>query len=1202
MLKSPIIEALWGVPLIVWEEEIINLTWSSYIVMIGWKRILVDLWMFQWSEAADYLNTENVWYLKDIDAVVITHAHIDHIGRLPLLYQHGFRWQIYMTSATRDIWKEMLLDSFKIQQNDWEGKDRIAKKLIERFTKAVAIKTELEELNWNLSKEDRWKIKTSLTKKIWGDYDSKMTLEEVEEYLSFYSIESKEDIEIAVSKLWELPFTEQDVYETLEMVQPIEYWIETVLSSKKKNVKNNNHENQNILDTLPYFLANWMSSYDFTLNSSERRLLKWKWEEKLEADIKKSIKSHSETIKENHERVKKELEAAYIYVYEQYAFLDNATDEQKKELSNVVAQRRLHRNYLKRYKIKNKEDIESAIEDKSIVERFRIGIDYNSNDIQKALKCISTGKNASWNDRELITFTFRDAAHVVWSIWVTFTEYENATSTKKLKYKTESDIFRLLDIKWESISVSLWWDLWRIEWNRLWSPQLPEKKVSYLQVESTYGWREHRPRKDSVAELVSLIEESKWDVLMSVFSQQRMQEMMLTIAEECMDGTLNIDDYEIIIDWPLWEKVTSLYFKHRGDVYNLLKESEQIRVFGRVIFRFLKEWEHEELYKNNDENLVIKKINKEEITRLMYAKRKNDLLNLKEIVGSEKYNEILDDIIKWVLSEVDKEKSEKDWFDYSNLNKVFAKILKNNQTWEQKSKNSIDKLKQIVGNYLNEDEQSRLTFTEYSKKRRKRIILTSSGMMNGGAIMNHLPYILKNPHCSLLAPWYLSEWTLWHAIVTEWKESVVIKWEKVQIACNRKFIDGFSSHISHSEILDYLTRCLKEDKIEKNGTIAFVHGSYIWQGLLKYDLEKILELHNRTDVKVHIPELFSSYDVVSKKSIKLAPENIPKVNVEEWKKTTPNKTPKYLLKTPKKKEVSSEELKRITRLRELREEIEKECIVWNDKSHISHVVDLLKTWLEKNLDFQFNTAYKKNISPILRNLTQISPEQEKILVELVKRQRNIKESNFVMNFQKNKPGYRDERTHDIVFWSGDFEQTQLEKLLEEDNFNWDTKLFLEEKLNLLKSENDEKKKRNIITSIDKRIRLEGRKMRSPWIDLNFSVNDLENDILTFLETIFQKEYFEDYIAKNFDVNSFLLSKKSLKDYIIKKYELEKLTWSEKLSKHYNDIIEYIEDMQWILDKILEERDSSLQNEEDLCDILYWAQLTVEEIRSRIINI
>jgi hypothetical protein len=324
--------------------------------------------------------------------------------------------------------------------------------------------------------------------------------------------------------------------------------------------------------------------------------------------------------------------------------------------------------------------------------------------------------------------------------------------------------------------------------------------------------------------------------------------------------------------------------------------------------------------------------------------------------------------------------------------------------------------------------------------------------------------------------------------------------------------------------------------------------------------------------------------------------------MQKWEKTTPNKTPKVLLKAPKKKGISSEESKKITRISELRDEIQKESLPANNHFWISYVSDLLNTWLSDHLDVELSSGFAKFNNPGLKWLAELSPVQEKILVEQVKNHRNHKKSDFVIDLQKNEPGYEKPNTHDIVFWEWNFKKNELEELLKSGNFNGDTKVFLAEKLNLLKSENDEKKKNNIIKSIDKKIRLEGRKIRTPWIDLKVSVSVLQGEILQLLETIFQKDYFTDIITKQFDIYDFLLSKKWLRDYICKKYNLEKLQWSEKTSKYYNGIIEFIEDMQWVLDSTLDGSHSSLQTEKELSDILYWVKQTVEEISRKIKNI
>src|SRR4051794_5831438 len=58
--------------------------------------------------------------IDKIDAVVLSHAHIDHSGRLPLLIRHGYRKPIFCTAATRDLSAVMLADSAHIQEKDAE--------------------------------------------------------------------------------------------------------------------------------------------------------------------------------------------------------------------------------------------------------------------------------------------------------------------------------------------------------------------------------------------------------------------------------------------------------------------------------------------------------------------------------------------------------------------------------------------------------------------------------------------------------------------------------------------------------------------------------------------------------------------------------------------------------------------------------------------------------------------------------------------------------------------------------------------------------------------------------------------------------------------------------------------------------------------------------------------------------------------------
>jgi metallo-beta-lactamase family protein len=96
-----------------------EVTGSNFLIEDGGKRFLVDCGLFQSFTFADHRNWETFPYdAKTIDGLIVTHAHVDHTGRIPKLIHEGFRGKIYSTPPTKELAEVMLYDTANILSKD----------------------------------------------------------------------------------------------------------------------------------------------------------------------------------------------------------------------------------------------------------------------------------------------------------------------------------------------------------------------------------------------------------------------------------------------------------------------------------------------------------------------------------------------------------------------------------------------------------------------------------------------------------------------------------------------------------------------------------------------------------------------------------------------------------------------------------------------------------------------------------------------------------------------------------------------------------------------------------------------------------------------------------------------------------------------------------------------------------------------------
>lgn len=102
-----------------------NVTGANYLLESGGYKMLIDCGLMQGSHYAETQNfLDFPYHPAEMQTLIVTHAHLDHIGRIPKLYQNGFRGKIYSTPPTRDFAEVSLLDSEHILGKEAEREQK----------------------------------------------------------------------------------------------------------------------------------------------------------------------------------------------------------------------------------------------------------------------------------------------------------------------------------------------------------------------------------------------------------------------------------------------------------------------------------------------------------------------------------------------------------------------------------------------------------------------------------------------------------------------------------------------------------------------------------------------------------------------------------------------------------------------------------------------------------------------------------------------------------------------------------------------------------------------------------------------------------------------------------------------------------------------------------------------------------------------
>jgi len=125
-----------------------GVTGSCHLLQCAGKRILVDCGFYQGGRELEEDNADDFGFdAASIDYLLLTHAHLDHCGRIPLLVSRGFQGEIITTAASRELARLIMLDAAGLQEEEARYLNRRARRRGKSADVIVPLYTTLDALN-----------------------------------------------------------------------------------------------------------------------------------------------------------------------------------------------------------------------------------------------------------------------------------------------------------------------------------------------------------------------------------------------------------------------------------------------------------------------------------------------------------------------------------------------------------------------------------------------------------------------------------------------------------------------------------------------------------------------------------------------------------------------------------------------------------------------------------------------------------------------------------------------------------------------------------------------------------------------------------------------------------------------------------------------------------------------------------------------